>query len=68
MFAAHIGKACQLRNASNQLVHAYFGGLIGRTVGGAGASAGDGAASGEDHHVGEFLLVFDFLGVDACGH
>ncbi|MNM81221.1 hypothetical protein D3C81_932170 [compost metagenome] len=67
LFAAHIGKVCQFRNTSDQLVYAQLGGLVGRAVRRAGASAGDGAASGEDHHIGQFLLVFDFFGVDAGG-
>ncbi|MNJ72474.1 hypothetical protein D3C77_691290 [compost metagenome] len=67
LFAAHIGKVCQFRNTGDQLVHPQLGGLVGRAVGGAGAGACDGATGGEDHHVGQFLLVLDFLGVDACG-
>ncbi|MNJ21469.1 hypothetical protein D3C77_158200 [compost metagenome] len=67
LLAAHIGQGGQFRNAGDQLVDTDFGSLVGRAVGGAGASAGDGATGGEDHHVGQFLLVLDFLGVDACG-
>src|SRR5690606_6060769 len=57
LLAAHVGQVGQLRHTGDELVDAELGGLVGGAVGGAGACTGDGAAGGEDHHVGQFLLL-----------
>jgi hypothetical protein len=62
LLAAHVGDVGQFRHAGDQLVDAELGGLVGGAVGGAGTGTGDGAAGGEDHHVGELLLLLGFLG------
>ncbi|MNI80393.1 hypothetical protein D3C73_1369240 [compost metagenome] len=63
LFAANVSQLAQFRNAGDQLFNADFRRLIGCAVGGAGASAGNGAAGGQDHHVGQFLLGFGFFGL-----
>ncbi|MNJ63484.1 hypothetical protein D3C77_593880 [compost metagenome] len=67
MLAAHVGNVGQFRNAGNQFIDAQLGGLVGRAVGGTGAGTSNGAAGGEDHDVGQLLLVFGFLGVNGGG-
>lgn len=62
LLAAYIGQLSQLRYAGDQFVDAYLGSLIGSAVGGAGAGAGNGAAGGENHHIGELLLLLGFFG------
>ena len=61
LLAAHIGDLAKLRNTGNQLLDTDFGCLVGGTVGRTGASAGNGTAGSEDHHVGQFGLGFNFL-------
>ncbi|MNT74521.1 hypothetical protein D3C72_2133460 [compost metagenome] len=61
MFAANIGQLAQLWNAGNQLFDADFRRLISRAVSSTGACTGDGAASGQDDYVRQFLLGFHFF-------
>ncbi|MNF87799.1 hypothetical protein D3C84_702750 [compost metagenome] len=61
LFAANVGHLAQFRYAGDQLIDADFRRLIRSAVGGAGASAGNGAAGSEDHHVRQFLLGFGFF-------
>jgi len=61
LLAAHIGQVRQFRHAGNQLVDAELGGLVSGAVGSAGAGPGNGAAGGEDDHIGQFLLGFGFF-------
>jgi len=67
LLAAHIGDLAQLGNTGDQLLDADFGCLVGGAVSGAGASAGNGAAGGEDHHVREFGFGFDFFCLSGNG-
>jgi hypothetical protein len=52
LLAAHVGDVAQSRDAGDQLVHRHLGGLVGGALGRIGASAGDGAAGGQDDDVG----------------
>lgn len=61
LFATNVGQLAELRNPGDQLLDADFRCLVGRAVSSAGAGTGNGAAGGEDHHVGQFLLGFDFF-------
>ncbi|MNM55796.1 hypothetical protein D3C81_669450 [compost metagenome] len=65
LLAAYIGQVGQFRYAGDQFVDAELGGLVSGAVGGARARAGNGAAGGEDDHIGEFLLGLDVLGPGA---
>lgn len=62
LFAAYVGDVGQFWHAGDELVDAQLGSLVSGAVGSAGTGAGNGAAGGEDDHVGQLLLGFGFLG------
>jgi hypothetical protein len=56
LLAAHVGDLRKFGQAGDQLVDADLGGRVGGAVHGRGAGTGDGAAGGQDHHIGQRLL------------
>ncbi|MNE25972.1 hypothetical protein D3C80_1193200 [compost metagenome] len=62
LLATYIGDVGQFRHAGDELVDAQLGSLVSGAVGSAGTGAGNGAAGGEDDHIGQLLLGFGFFG------